>query len=93
MQNLSILRQVKQVEITPAKPEDTPEVVDGKGFATLALVRGLKSLENIVAPLCSPDSGLFAAGTTYPTMADMCVVPQLYNCRRFGVDMSGCPAL
>lgn len=93
LQNLSILRQVKQVEITPGTPEETPAFVDGKGFAVIALVKGLKSLEATVAPLSPASSILFAAGTEYPTMADMCIIPQLYNCRRFGVDLSGCPSL
>lgn len=93
LQNLSILRQVKQVEITPATPDETPVVVDGKGFAAVALAKGLRSLEATVASLCPAESTLFAAGTTIPSMADMCIVPQLYNCRRFGVDLSGCPSL
>jgi len=28
-----------------------------------------------------------------PSLADICMVPQLYNARRFGCDLSGCPTL
>lgn len=27
------------------------------------------------------------------TLADCCLVPQLYACRRFGIDLAGCPTL
>lgn len=30
---------------------------------------------------------LFACGVTYPTVADACLVPQLFNGRRFGVNL------
>jgi fumarylacetoacetase len=93
LQNLSLLRQVKQVEVTPATPEETPAVVDGRGYAIIALSKGVASLEKAVVANCPAGSDLFAAGTTFPTVADMCIVPQLYNCRRFGVDMALCPTL
>lgn len=32
-------------------------------------------------------------GPTAPTLADVCLVPQLYNARRFGVDLSTYPRL
>lgn len=37
-------------------------------------------------------SGLFCHGDT-PTMADCCLVPQLYNARRFGCDLAPYPTL
>lgn len=36
--------------------------------------------------------GRFAVGDT-PTLADICLVPQLYNARRFGVDLTPYPRL
>lgn len=50
----------------------------------------LKSLEQTLANRDGP--GRFAFGDS-PTFADLHLVPQLYNCRRFGVDVSPYPRL
>jgi maleylacetoacetate isomerase len=39
----------------------------------------------------APDDGLF--GSDYPDIADICLVPQLYNARRFEVPMEAYPKL
>ncbi|RNF84371.1 maleylacetoacetate isomerase [Montanilutibacter psychrotolerans] len=39
-----------------------------------------------------PSTGRFSEGDV-PTMADCCIVPQVYNARRFGVDISAFPAI
>lgn len=39
-----------------------------------------------------PSTGDFCEGET-PTLADCCLVPQIYNARRFGVDMATYPTL
>ena len=93
LQNLGVIRQVKQVEITPSSPDATPEVVDGKGFGAIAITKGFNSLEKAVSAWCPAGSNLFAAGTSFPTMADLCIVPQLYNARRFGIDINAYPSL
>ncbi|HJT97919.1 MAG TPA: maleylacetoacetate isomerase [Rhodanobacteraceae bacterium] len=46
---------------------------------------GFRSFEELVAG--HPSTGLFCEGDT-PTIADVCLVPQVYNARRFGVDVS-----
>lgn len=51
---------------------------------------GLEALEAQVAQ--SPDTGSFCHGDT-PTMADCCLVPQLYNARRFECELSAYPTL
>ena len=51
---------------------------------------GLSALEQMVAP--APRRGKFCFGDT-PTLADICLVPQLANARRFACDLSGFPAL
>ena len=51
---------------------------------------GLEALERQLAG--NPATGLFCHGDT-PTMADCCLVPQLYNARRFECDLSGYPTL
>jgi len=37
-------------------------------------------------------TGAFCLGDT-PTMADCCLVPQVFSAQRFNVDLSGCPTL
>jgi fumarylacetoacetase len=89
LQNLNILRKVKTVEMT-----DTDEnVVQGNGndFAVAAVKHGLKGLETVIAAATGSRTELFAAGTTTPTMADLCIVPQIYSAQRFNVDLSPYP--
>ena len=76
----------------------------GKEFGKQAIVSGLSSVEKLVAAIHSSTSnngggasaaaGPFATGSFGPTLADACLAPQLYNARRFGVDLeSVCPTL
>jgi len=51
---------------------------------------GLSALEQTV--VSSPKPGRFCFGDA-PTLADICLVPQLANARRFGCDLSAYPAL
>ena len=51
---------------------------------------GLAAAEAMVAD--HPSSGTYCEGNT-PSLADCCLVPQLYNARRFGVDMSAYPTI
>lgn len=50
---------------------------------------GLAAFERL---LDHPSSGRFCHGDS-PTMADFCLVPQVYNARRWEVDLSACPRL
>ena len=51
---------------------------------------GLAGLERtIVNAGCAGD---FLCGDT-PTIADVCLVPQMYNAERFDTDLSACPTL
>lgn len=49
---------------------------------------GLEACENLVAA----EPGPFCFGAA-PTLADICLVPQLVNARRFGVDVAAFPRL
>ena len=49
---------------------------------------GLPALEALAAP----QAGAFLFGDA-PTMADVCLIPQLYNARRFNVPLTDCPTL
>jgi maleylpyruvate isomerase len=51
---------------------------------------GLSALEQMIG--ASTKRGKFCFGDT-PTIADICLVPQLANARRFGCDLSQFPAL
>ncbi|MCA1368324.1 maleylacetoacetate isomerase [Bradyrhizobium sp. BRP14] len=50
---------------------------------------GFVALERM---LDHPSTGAFCHGDS-PTMADICLVPQVYNARRWEVDLSHCPRI
>ena len=50
--------------------------------------RGLQALEN----MCQHESSPFLVGDQ-PSIADFCLIPQLYNARRFKLDMTQFPRL
>ncbi|MDA1100768.1 MAG: maleylacetoacetate isomerase [Proteobacteria bacterium] len=52
--------------------------------------QGLAALEGLVAD--DPATGRFCHGDQ-PSLADLCLVPQLYNARRFDIDLSQYPTL
>lgn len=54
------------------------------------VVEGFTALERMLAD--NPASGKFCHGNT-PTIADLCLVPQVYNARRFDVDMNAFPTI
>lgn len=54
------------------------------------IVAGFEALEAMLDD--HPATGEFCEGTT-PTLADCCLVPQVYNARRFGVDMARFPVI
>jgi len=87
LQNLSLLQKL-------ARDYGTDKVT----WAHQAISHGLYALEqtlNAHLPLAhtqTPDTPQFLVGNT-PSVADLCLIPQLYNARRFGVDLSTCPRL
>ncbi len=80
LNNLRVLTWLK------AEAGLAPPLVDG--WAQHWITTGLAALEPLAA--VSPGSLLF--GDT-PTLADVCLLPQLYSARRFGVDLAAFPAL
>jgi maleylacetoacetate isomerase len=52
------------------------------------VVEGLTALEALAAPR----AGAFLYGDA-PTLADICLIPQLYNARRFAVPITDFPTL
>ena len=78
------------------QPMQTPAVTDlfkqaggdGAAFAKHWNERGLRALEAWAKPL----AGKFLVGDEV-TVADICLVPQLFGARRFGVDLTPFPTL
>jgi maleylpyruvate isomerase len=79
VQNLKILARLRELGLS----EETVT-----GWAAWANREGLKACETLIAG----ESGPFCFGDA-PTIADLCLVPQLANARRFGVDLDAFPRL
>jgi maleylacetoacetate isomerase len=82
LQNLRVLNYLKDVL------HHSEEEAQAWGRHWVML--GLTAIEQMVQAV--PQRGNFCFGNT-PTLADLYLVPQLYNARRFGCDLSACPTL
>ena len=79
VQNLKVLARLRQFGL----PEE--QVTE---WAAWANREGLTACEKLIAG----EAGPFCFGVE-PTIADLCLVPQLANARRFGVDLAAFPRL
>jgi maleylpyruvate isomerase len=79
VQNLKVLARLRELGL----PED--KVTAWAGWANR---EGLAACEKLIAN----EPGPFCFGAA-PTIADLCLVPQLGNARRFGVDVNAFPRL
>ena len=79
VQNLKVLARLREIGL----PEE--KVTAWAGWANR---EGLSACDKLIAT----EAGPFCFGDA-PTMADLCLVPQLANARRFGVDVSVFPRL
>ncbi|WP_316174641.1 MULTISPECIES: maleylacetoacetate isomerase [unclassified Bradyrhizobium] len=79
VQNLKVLARLRELGL----PED--KVTAWAGWANR---EGLAACEALI----KHEPGPFCFGAT-PTLADLCLVPQLGNARRFGVDVAAFPRL
>ena len=79
LQNLKVLRALRE------RGQDQEAV---NSWAATVNAEGLQVCEALLA--AAPRPFCFGAG---PTLADICLVPQLGNARRFGVDVSAFPRL
>jgi maleylpyruvate isomerase len=82
LQNLKVLNYVKG--------ELKQDEAAANRWAQHWIELGLAALEQMA--LAVPKRGKFCFGDA-PTLADLCLVPQLGNARRFGCDLSGIPTL
>lgn len=79
VQNLKVLNRLRSLALPEAEVTGWARWVIGDGLAACqALLAGA--------------SGPFCFGPA-PTLADICLVPQLFNARRFGVELQGLPRL
>ena len=79
VQNLKVLARLRELGL----PEEKVT-----GWAAWANREGLSACETLIAH----EEGPFCFGSK-PTLADLCLVPQLANARRFGVDVAAYPRL
>ena len=79
VQNLKVLARLRQLGLPEEKVTE---------WAAWANREGLSACETLIAD----EAGPFCFGDK-PTIADLCLVPQLANARRFGVDVSVFPRL
>jgi maleylpyruvate isomerase len=82
IQNLRVLTLVKR------EYQQTDEQVNQ--WARHWIDLGLSALEQMI--LAQPDRGKFCFGDT-PTLADICLVPQLGNARRYGCNLAHYPMI
>jgi maleylpyruvate isomerase len=79
VQNLKVLARLRELGL----PDEQVT-----GWAAWANREGLSACETLIAN----EPGPFCFGAA-PTLADLCLVPQLANARRFGVDLVAFPRL
>ena len=79
VQNLKVLARLRELGL----PDEQVT-----GWAAWANREGLAPCETLIAN----EPGPFCFGSV-PTIADLCLVPQLANARRFGVDLAAFPRL
>lgn len=79
VQNLKVLARLRGLGLAEEQVQD---------WAKWANAEGLAACEKLIAA----EPGPFCFGAS-PTLADICLVPQLANARRFGVDVSAFPRL
>ena len=79
VQNLKVLARLRELGLLEEQVT---------GWAAWANREGLAACETLIAN----EPGPFCFGAA-PTLADLCLVPQLANARRFGVDLTGFPRL
>ncbi len=87
-----MLRKIRQAEILDPL-SNSPQSVDAMGFAKHQVESGLRGLEAMISQSLQTNPSGFAAGTNFPTIADLCIVPQAYSAKRFGVDVAQFPSL
>ncbi|MGY4500262.1 maleylpyruvate isomerase [Bradyrhizobium sp. GM24.11] len=79
VQNLKVLARLRELGLAEEKVQDWAAWVNREGLSACE-----KLIRAEPGPFCFGDA---------PTLADLCLVPQLANARRFGVDVAAYPRL
>lgn len=82
VQNLSVLKQLK-LQFGASQDDVNTWVRD-------FLALGLAAIEDLLTK--TPHTSVYCFGDT-PSLADVCLVPQLYNAERFNVDLTSFPTI
>lgn len=82
---LNNLRVIKYLEKDLGLPQEEREI-----WIRHWIVQGFRAVEEMLGD--NPATGAFCEGDT-PGLADVCLVPQVYNAYRFGVDMTAFPTI
>jgi maleylacetoacetate isomerase len=98
LQNLAVVKHIDALTSQPGCPPGTPPgTPQGKAFAHCFITAGLTALEATaqahLAAQPAARSAFLGGLSIYPTVADACLVPQLFNARRFHVDLAPFPHL
>jgi maleylpyruvate isomerase len=79
VQNLKVLARLRELGLAEEKVQEWSAWVNREGLSACETL-----IKDEPGPFCFDDA---------PTLADLCLVPQLANARRFGVDVSAYPRL
>ena len=94
LQNFGVMKKIT-AELGD-KAAEAGITMTGRTWAKDFIIVGLTAVERVVSRLNEGNSAdeFYAVGGDHPTVADACIVPQLYNGRRFEVDLETvCPTL
>lgn len=79
VQNLKVLARLRELGLAEDKVQEWAAWVNREGLSACEAL-----IKNGPGPFCFGDA---------PTLADLCLLPQLANARRFGVDVAAYPRL
>ena len=82
LNNLRVLQYLEREFHTP--------LIERETWIRHWISEGFRALEEILTS--SPSTGAYCEGDT-PSIADVCLVPQVFNAQRFGVDLAPYPTI
>jgi len=84
--NSSIQPLQNKLLLTKMKDRSNGQL-DTNQFAIDAIIRGFEAIQKLIPINQEKYGGPYAVGTFCPTLADFCLIPQVYNARGFGIDV------